>query len=763
MAEDLQRIIRLDVNATQALAQLDKISKATGAMERSTQSAATSLQKVGGAVEQAMNFGKGLIAFEVIKTAIGGVIDGFMRMSEAMDQVGKTASGLGITTEEFTKLQYAADLAGVNTEQLTSGLSRLNDKIADVGKGTDKASQLLRHFGVEAGDSTQQAMEKIADAFARSADGPAKTAAAIELFGRMLGLKMIPLLNGGAAGLKEMGAEAQKFGLVLGNEAAKKAEEFNDNLRRLELRFTALGRSITSDLLPQMNELLKNVLDQINKFGLLKGAVLGLWETIKRPPSDNAVGELLFNTKELESAETRLVAIRAQGNVTAIARQEKYIAGLKETNTALNESARLAKRADDAQKTVIGTLSAPKVVGAGKTIDDFKAVEKAAKATKSEMDKWFEGLLKAGEASANVNVQIQRLEVEMKKLEAAGKAGGHQWQVFNDALVKLRDVTDPAAIAIAKIAETARTLEESPKTLDRMIERMDALARAGLQTSEQYRLLREEVLKVQAVTDPFARITLDVEKLGKESEFAAAHFEALLLMFGRGEINTEQFTELARKLEISGKSAEDTTKKVKSLSESVLEAGAKFVTDFGDKLIDSFGKADKSLGDFVESAIKQFAKLMLNSYFAKFLKMVEGQAGQEGFWGSLGTLLKGAAHGAAFTDKGIQYMAAGGIVSQPTMFAHGGGLGVMGEAGAEAIVPLRRDAAGDLGVKASPTIVNVHNNNDSQVSVSERTNTDGMKEIDIMIERKVRSMVAGGKLDTTMRSSYGLSRQPSIG
>jgi phage-related minor tail protein len=41
-----------------------------------------------------------------------------------------------------------------------------------------------------------------------------------------------------------------------------------------------------------------------------------------------------------------------------------------------------------------------------------------------------------------------------------------------------------------------------------------------------------------------------------------------------------------------------------------------------------------------------------------------------------------------------------GVVSAPTYFGSGGGLGLMGEAGAEAILPLRRGPDGSLGVAA---------------------------------------------------------------
>jgi phage-related minor tail protein len=49
---------------------------------------------------------------------------------------------------------------------------------------------------------------------------------------------------------------------------------------------------------------------------------------------------------------------------------------------------------------------------------------------------------------------------------------------------------------------------------------------------------------------------------------------------------------------------------------------------------------------------------------------------------------------------GIVPFAAGGVVSTPTYFPLGGRMGVMGEAGAEAILPLRRASDGRLGVAA---------------------------------------------------------------
>jgi hypothetical protein len=91
----------------------------------------------------------------------------------------------------------------------------------------------------------------------------------------------------------------------------------------------------------------------------------------------------------------------------------------------------------------------------------------------------------------------------------------------------------------------------------------------------------------------------------------------------------------------------------------------------------------------------------------------------------------GFAKGGIFGDGGVTAFAKGGtftnsIVDRPTMFASGGALGVMGEAGPEAIMPLKRGGDGALGVqmhgaKAGTVIhapVMIHNDNRVSGAVS---------------------------------------------
>ena len=76
----------------------------------------------------------------------------------------------------------------------------------------------------------------------------------------------------------------------------------------------------------------------------------------------------------------------------------------------------------------------------------------------------------------------------------------------------------------------------------------------------------------------------------------------------------------------------------------------------------------------------------------------------------------------------------GGVVNSPTLFPLSGNrTGLMGERGAEAIMPLKRTPSGQLGVQAqtAPATVNIYNQSDSRIETVQRPDGD----TDIFIKR----------------------------
>jgi hypothetical protein len=142
-----------------------------------------------------------------------------------------------------------------------------------------------------------------------------------------------------------------------------------------------------------------------------------------------------------------------------------------------------------------------------------------------------------------------------------------------------------------------------------------------------------------------------------------------------------------------------------------------------------------------------------------------------GSGGSLGMpIMGGAALGAAF-DQGypIHKFAMGGsftnsIVSSPTMFKFAQGTGLMGEAGPEAIMPLRRGSNGSLGVQAQPSNVQVIVNNSTGQPAQTRESMDsrGNRTIEVMVGDMVAQQMAtkNSSVQQTMAGVFGT--RPSV-
>jgi phage-related minor tail protein len=118
---------------------------------------------------------------------------------------------------------------------------------------------------------------------------------------------------------------------------------------------------------------------------------------------------------------------------------------------------------------------------------------------------------------------------------------------------------------------------------------------------------------------------------------------------------------------------------------------------FGDALGNAFegiALKGRSLSDTLRKLALDISRMALD-------RAVKGITGAVS--GGMGNLLGGvipSANGNAISDGRVLPFAKGGVISSPTLFPLRGGTGLAGEAGAEAILPLRRGADGRLGVAA---------------------------------------------------------------
>lgn len=105
----------------------------------------------------------------------------------------------------------------------------------------------------------------------------------------------------------------------------------------------------------------------------------------------------------------------------------------------------------------------------------------------------------------------------------------------------------------------------------------------------------------------------------------------------------------------------------------------------------------------LNDALKTVANTIVDSVYSIAIKPVTGALGGLLAQGVAGVMGAGMpfANGGAFSQGRVMPFAKGGVVSSPTGFPMRGGMGLMGEAGPEAIMPLTRGPDGRLGVQAA--------------------------------------------------------------
>ena len=139
--------------------------------------------------------------------------------------------------------------------------------------------------------------------------------------------------------------------------------------------------------------------------------------------------------------------------------------------------------------------------------------------------------------------------------------------------------------------------------------------------------------------------------------------------------------------------------------------------------------------------------------------------------GNIGNIpMSPSALGGAY-DMGVKKFAMGGtfansIVSSPTLFKFASGTGLMGEAGPEAIMPLKRDKQGNLGVRSGNNGGNVevviHNYGNEKATSKESTDSRGNRKVEVIIGDLSAGEISrnGSNSQRSLRNTYGL--QPAL-
>lgn len=193
-------------------------------------------------------------AIRAFPDAIKGAID-------HADELGKASQKIGISVEALSRLEYAAKLSDVELEGLTNGMRKFSQVVVEAaGNSKSGAAQAFSALGISIKDaagnlrSNDEIFADVADRFSRMEDGALKTSLAVQLFGKS-GADLIPLLNSGRDGLKQMADESDRLGATISTKSAKSAEAFNDTLTKVGQIIQGVVNKVMEAALPALQSL----------------------------------------------------------------------------------------------------------------------------------------------------------------------------------------------------------------------------------------------------------------------------------------------------------------------------------------------------------------------------------------------------------------------------------------------------------------------------------------------------------------------------
>jgi lambda family phage tail tape measure protein len=473
-----------------------------------------------------------------------------------------------------------------------------------------------------------------------------------------------------------------------------------------------------------------------------------------RASGDPVVEQLTQATKELmdgvKAGNPQLKAFVER--LIDIENQKGTPANLKEIVKQTREAAASGIEAQGKLSPLIDTLHGVGTAASieAKRIDTFTAaLDRLAGASPirltegEQIDKMFDDALKAAKTEADVQRATDMYGAAQKRLSDQNplvmNSDGRMTTVptpQNRPLVELEGL--PGADKLAKSGQSARNAyRDVIKSANDRIEQMQLETQTAGQTGIAAETLSFKLKLLQDATDKGRTVTAaqraEIEKLADAYKAAATAASVAKLQqdiaFQQRQLGRSSLDQtVASTLQQYGL-PEDLNSNYAQLirSNEQLKTARDLAGDFASTMASGLRNGEglwKSFGDAATSVLTKISDMLLNDVLNALFKvntagassggsLLSGLGSLLGLGGSsqfaaaqAGTLVPGLyANGGAFSG-GVRAFAGGGIfsnsiVSRPTLFPFANGTGLMGEAGPEAIMPLKRDGSGRLGVSAA--------------------------------------------------------------
>ena len=235
-----------------------------------------------------------------------------VKSSAMMEETGKAAQALNLSSSSFSKLAFAAKMAGMEQSQFTGTMMQFSKNVSDASNGLGRAAKGFELLGIDAkkfkGLGMQDQLQILAEKLQGVQNPQDKLAISMRLFGES-GRQMNEVLADGGKNLAAFAKDAEHLGVVVTDKAAKAADAFGDSTDRLSAATSGLGMTLAKTLGPSLTiivnafadviAIVNYVINTIVNLGVVimtvfiaagKVIVTSIWESLK------LVGELIVAT-----------------------------------------------------------------------------------------------------------------------------------------------------------------------------------------------------------------------------------------------------------------------------------------------------------------------------------------------------------------------------------------------------------------------------------------------------------------------------------
>lgn len=625
--------------------------------ERAMASASQAAQR---GTDAANNFNINLVALGTGAIAAGfaikKVLDEIVGANKELADMGALAVRVGLSLKDLQGVEFGGKIAGLTDQQINQGLEKSAQLLNDAQRNANSLSKEFEANGRSIRNSNgqlisqNQLMQIAADLVSR-ARSPQDAIAIAQMLG--FTKEWVPLLQQGSGAMKALGDEAAKAGAVIDDETIKKATQFDAEWRKSSVIFNSSMKAALVDLLPLVNQLITGAEDFVKGMAAANGAV-GSGQQKFNDWANAASFSLKFDdgTASITDYERAIEMIQRKGKIVP---QEM----LDNLNQLKSEAAAAAKELDGLNR-------------ATQAINFPNGVPMPGSRPKAANDIGDPSIVANRGTDANdavdraINTLRKHTEVQLADAAAMGQGVAVQAEYRAQAAQTAAVQANQGRITAAQAAEFAKLTKQAGEA---------ALVMEKARVNEQIRFGRDTA----TLTPQDVQIAQQLRGIYPDVTDALNSTEAAQLRFNA----------------------------------SIRDMSSSFQTSAGSALLD-FQMGLTTGGDALRRFEQQFVRSLLNManqmliitpLMQAFKSLVNslgiGPLSESILPGLPGSAFFGpakpSANGNAFDGGNIIPFARGGVIDRPTMAP----MALMGEAGPEAVMPLKRGADGRLGVSAA--------------------------------------------------------------